>query len=187
MPVTLLHIPKNVIIGSKKKDANGYDAKILAAFEMREKYASKPHVGRFPKPLAPHKKIIEIRAFEDKQVGDSVGVEIFENVPIVDVIGLSKGRGFQGVMRRYGAKGGPAGHGSKFHRVSGSIGQGGTPARFRKGSRMAGRMGSERVTVQNLRVVSIDAEADTIMVRGAVPGANGSRVLVRFAVKKQML
>ncbi len=184
VPVTLLKISSNLVIGLKEEEKDGYSAKVLAAFDGREKQMNKSHCGQFPKGEAPKKKIFEVKGFEDKNVGDSVTIDVFKDMSFVDVTSYSKGRGTQGVMKRHGAHGGPARHGSKFHRSAGAIGQGGTPARFRKGSKMAGRMGNAKVTVQNLKVVKVDVENNILMVAGAAPGANGSDVFVRGAIKK---
>ncbi len=184
IPVTLLQILSNVIIGLKDQNKDGYSAKILAVFDRREKHMTKSHMGQFPKNISPRKKIFEIQGFEDKKVGDSLGIDVFQNLSFVDITGYSKGRGTQGVMKRHGAHGGPARHGSKFHRSAGAIGQGGTPARFRKGSKMAGRMGNTKSTVQNLRIINIDIENSILTIAGATPGANGSAVLIRGAIKK---
>lgn len=184
VPVTLLQILSNVIIDLREQKKDGYSAKVLAAFEGREKHMTKSHVGQFPKNVVPRKKVFEVKGFEDKNIGDSLGVDVFQDLSFVDVTGYSKGRGTQGVMKRHGAHGGPARHGSKFHRSAGAIGQGGTPARFRKGSKMAGRMGNAKITMQNLKIIKIDVENSILMVAGATPGANGSAVFVRGAIKK---
>jgi large subunit ribosomal protein L3 len=117
-------------------------------------------------------------------VGDSLGVELFESLRYVDVTGVSKGKGYQGVMKRWGFSGGRASHGSKFHREPGSTGQCTSPGRSFKNIKMPGRMGRERVTVLNLKVVKVDVGSRLIMVRGAVPGSNKGSVVVRAAVKK---
>ncbi len=187
IPVTVLEMKANSIIGKRSKDKDGYDATILAAFEKKEKYVKKPVRGQFPKEMAPCSKIFEEKGFKDKKVGDMVGVEQFEMVPFVDVSGTSKGKGFQGVMRRHGAHGGPAKHGSKFHRHIGSSGQSANPSRIRKGTKGAGRMGNKTVTLLNLRVVQVDKEQNRLLIKGCIPGSIHSAVRVRPSVKKNII
>jgi large subunit ribosomal protein L3 len=135
--------------------------------------------------IAPKKRIRELRDFEKEvAVGDSLGVEVLEGIRYVDVTATSKGKGFQGVMKRHGFGGGRKTHGSKFHREPGSTGQSTYPHKSFKNIKLPGRMGRERVTVLSLRVVKIDPAKQLILIRGAVPGINTSLVLVRSAVKK---
>jgi len=135
--------------------------------------------------ITPKKRIRELRDFEKEvAVGESLGVKVFEGVRYVDVSGVSKGKGFQGVVKRYGFGGGRKTHGSKFHREPGSTGQNTYPARTFKNRKLPGRMGRERVTVLSLRVIKMDTENQLLMVRGAVPGINKGLVFVRSAVKK---
>jgi large subunit ribosomal protein L3 len=116
--------------------------------------------------------------------GDKLGVELFDGIRYVDVSGISKGKGFQGVMRRFNFGGGHRTHGSKFHRAAGGTGQGGYPHKTFKNRKMPGRMGGKQVTVQSLRVVSVDVEKQLVLIRGAVPGVNKGLVVVKAAVKK---
>ena len=127
----------------------------------------------------------ELRDFScECEIGDELGLELFDGVRYVDVIGISKGKGYQGGMKRHGFHGGRKTHGSKFHRDLGSTGQAAWPSRTFKGQKMAGRMGGERTTVQNLSLVRVDAEKEILVVRGAIPGPRGSYVMVRKAKKK---
>ncbi|MDR2952826.1 MAG: 50S ribosomal protein L3, partial [Treponema sp.] len=145
----------------------------------------KPYAGQFPEGVSLKKRIRELRDYEkETAVGDSLGVEVFEGVRFVDVSGVSKGKGFQGVVKRYGFGGGRRTHGSKFHREPGSTGQSTYPAKTFKNVKLPGRMGRENVTVLSLKVVKTDPEKQLIMVKGAVPGINKGLVLVRAAVKK---
>jgi large subunit ribosomal protein L3 len=128
---------------------------------------------------------VEFREFDQEcAVGDSLSVDMFTDVSYVDVVGESKGKGYQGVMKRHGFGGGRKTHGSKFHRANGSTGMAAWPSRVIKGTKMPGRMGGARTTVQNLRVVRVDAENQALLVRGAVPGKNNSYVVVSPAKKK---
>jgi len=141
--------------------------------------------GSFRKTFRPKKRIREFREFEKEvAVGDSLGIEMLEGVRYVDISGISKGKGFQGVVRRYGHGGGRATHGSKFHREPGSTGQATYPHKTFKNKKLPGRMGREKSTVLSLRVVKMDTEKQLIMVKGAVPGINKGLVFVRSAVKK---
>ena len=133
----------------------------------------------------PKAVVMEMRDFDQEtKVGDKLGVDLFKDVTFVDVTGTSKGKGFQGGMKRYGFGGGRATHGSKFHRDLGGTAMSSTPARTFKGHRMAGHMGDERVTVQNLKVVAIDSDMQVLMVKGAIPGPTQSTVIVKKAIKK---
>lgn len=186
VPVTILELEPNVVIAEKTKDRAGYDAKVLAAFEQRPERLSKARIGMFSKEIKPCSLVFESKGFQDKNIGDSIGVECFEQVLFVDVTGVSKGKGFQGVMRRHGASGGPAKHGSKFHRHIGSSGQSADPSRIRKGTKAPGRTGNKTVTLQNLRVIDVDKEKSRVIIQGAVPGAVNARVRIRPAIKKDI-
>lgn len=184
-PVTVIKIDKNVVIGQRTQEKNGYEACILGAFETKESKLSKPVVGQFSEGVAPQKELFEVRDFEKEyKVGDAFGVELFENLPFVDVEGTSKGKGYQGVMKRHGFGGGRKTHGSKFHRAPGSTGNSADPSKTVKGRKMPGRMGADSVTVQNLQVVKIDVDKQVLLVKGAVPGRRNSTVMVKSANKK---
>ena len=185
VPVTVVRVDPNIVISQKTEDKDGYQAVLLGIDEQKPSRVSKPYAGQFPKEVSPLKTIKEFRDFE-KEVnpGDKLGVELFEGISYVDVCGISKGKGFQGVVRRYGFGGGRKTHGSKFHREPGSTGQNTSPHRTFKNRKMPGRMGRERTTVLSLRVVKVDTEKQLVLIQGAVPGVNKGLLLVRAAVKK---
>jgi large subunit ribosomal protein L3 len=185
VPVTVVRVEPNVVVAQKTGEKDGYEAVLLGVDELKKNKASKPYAGQFPENIAPQKTLREFRDFEKEvALGDKLGAEVFEGIRYVDVIGISKGKGFQGVVRRYGFGGGRATHGSKFHREPGSTGQSTYPHKTFKNVKMPGRMGRERVTVLNLRVVKVDTEKQLVLIRGAVPGINKGLVVVRAAVKK---
>jgi large subunit ribosomal protein L3 len=185
LPVTVMRIDPNVVIAKKTKETDGYESIVVGLDEAHKNRITKAHAGQFPEKITPKKKIKELRDFEKEvAVGDSLGIEVLEGVRYVDVSGVSKGKGFQGVVKRYGFGGGRKTHGSKFHREPGSTGQNTYPARTFKNRKLPGRMGRESVTTLSLRVVKMDKEKQLIMVKGPVPGVNKGLVLVRAAVKK---
>ena len=184
-PVTVIQVEPNKVIAQKTKESHGYSAVVLGWAEMKKSRATKPYAGQFPEGETPKKMLKEMRDFSlEAKVGDALGVEVFEAVRFVDVTATTKGKGFQGVMKRWNFGGGRASHGSKFHREPGSTGQCTYPARTFKNVKMPGRMGGDKCTVQNLKIVKIDAEKKVIIVRGAVPGPRNCTVIVRSAVKK---
>ena len=184
-PVTVMRVDPNVVIAQKTEEKDGYKAVVVGIDEKKKSQITKPYEGQFPENITPKKYIRELRDFEKEvAVGDSLGVEIIEGIRYVDVSGVSKGKGFQGVVKRYGFGGGRKTHGSKFHREPGSTGQSTYPHKTFKNRKLPGRMGRENVTVLSLRVVKIDKEKQLIMVKGAVPGINKGLLLVRAAVKK---
>jgi large subunit ribosomal protein L3 len=185
IPVTVISIVPNFVVAQKTEEKNGYSAVVLGIGDKKKSRVTKPYAGQFPENIAPKQSLREFRDFEkDCAVGDSLGVEVFEAIRFVDVTGVSKGKGFQGVIKRWGFHGGRASHGSKFHREAGSTGQSTSPGRSFKNIKMPGRMGRERVTVLNLKVVKVDVENKRILVRGAVPGTNKGTIVIRAAVKK---
>ncbi|MDR3342234.1 MAG: 50S ribosomal protein L3 [Treponema sp.] len=185
IPVTVIRIDPNVVIAQKNEEQDGYTATVLGMDDMKQGRVTKPYAGQFPENITPKKRIKEFRDFEKTvAVGDSLGVEVFEGCRYVDVTGISKGKGFQGVVKRWGFGGGRYTHGSKFHREPGSTGQSTYPGRTFKNVKLPGRMGREQVTVLSLKIIKVDAEKQLIMVRGAVPGVNKGLVVVRAAVKK---
>ena len=185
MPVSVLRIDPNVVISKKTKEADGYAAVVVGIDEAKKNRVTKARAGQFPESVTPKKKICELRDFEKEvAVGDSLGIEVLKDVRYVDVCGVSKGKGFQGVVKRYKFGGGRRTHGSKFHREPGSTGQSTYPAKTFKNVKLPGRMGREKVTVLSLRVVKTDPDKQLILVRGAVPGINKGLVFVRSAVKK---
>ncbi|MDR2500937.1 MAG: 50S ribosomal protein L3 [Treponema sp.] len=185
VPVTVIRIDPNIVVALKTQEKDGYAAAVLGVDEMKPIKINKPYKGQFSETITPKKHIKEFRNFEkDCAVGDSLGVEVLEGCRYVDVTGISKGKGFQGVMKRWGFAGGRRSHGSKFHREPGSTGQSTYPGRSFKNIKLPGRMGREQTTVLSLRVVKVDTEKRLIMVRGAVPGVNKGLVVVRAAVKR---
>jgi len=184
-PVTVIRVDPNTVVARKTKDGAGYAALVLGLEDIKTGRVNKPCAGQFPEGIAPKKLLREFRDFDgDFTVGDTVGLEIFDGTRFLDVTAVSKGKGTQGVMKRWGFHGGRATHGSKFHREAGSTGQCTTPGHSFKNIKMPGRMGREQVTVQNLRVVKIDPELKVVMVRGAVPGNKNCTLIVKSAVKK---
>ena len=185
VPVTVMRIDPNIVIAQKTKEKDGYTAVVLGIDNVKTGKVKKPYAGQFPENISPKRTIREFRDYE-KEVnpGDTLGAEVLDGIRYVDVSGISKGKGFQGVMRRYGFGGGRASHGSKFHREPGSTGQSTYPHKSFKNVKMPGHMGHENVTVLSLRVVKVDTEKQLIMVRGAVPGLNQGLVVIRAAVKR---
>lgn len=182
-PVTVIKIDENLVVAQRTPDKNGYSSVVLGYGGVKKNRITKPVTGQFVE-LEPKKLLKELRDFElECKTGDKIGIEIFEKIDTVDVIGTSKGKGFQGVMKRHNFGGGRKTHGSKFHRENGSTGQASYPSRTFKNLKMAGRMGHDRVTVQNLRVVKVDTENKVLLVAGAVPGSNKSIVMVRKSIK----
>ncbi len=185
IPVTVIEVEKNLVVAKRSVRENGYDAVLLGHTEQKVRRLNKAELGQFPEGIAPRAFCREIRDFGiECEPGQELGLEILGDTRYVDVTGTSKGKGYQGGMKRHGFGGGRKTHGSKFHRDLGSTGQAAWPSRTFKGRKMAGRMGGERSTVQNLEVYRIDAEKNLLVVCGAVPGPRGSRVIVRRAKKK---
>ncbi len=184
-PVTVIHVEKNTVVATKTKEANGYDAVVLGLEDVKESRVSKAYKGQFPENITPKRTLKEFRDFgTEVSVGDQIGLELFEKTHYLDVTATSKGKGFQGVMKRWGFHGGRATHGSKFHREAGGTGNCTTPGHSMKNIKMPGRMGFERVTVQSLKIVKIDPELNVVMVRGAVPGVKNATLIIKSAVKK---
>jgi large subunit ribosomal protein L3 len=186
VPVTVISAGVCRVVQKKSADSDGYDAIQVGYEPVREKLANRPRRGHFAKAeLPPMRFLREFRGPSDLEVGAEIKADVFEAGEKVDVVGTSKGRGFQGVVKRHGYSGGPATHGSKTGRIPGSIGNSADPSRVIKGTKLPGQMGNKRVTVRNLTVVGIDAEQNLVWVRGAVPGARNSVVILRGAGRKQ--
>ncbi|MGW9023505.1 50S ribosomal protein L3 [Streptomyces sp. NPDC055722] len=187
VPVTVVKAGPNVVTQVRTNDADGYESVQIAFGDIDPRKVNKPLKGHFAKAdVTPRRHLVEIRTADagDYALGQEVTAEVFEAGQKVDVTGKSKGKGFAGVMKRHNFKGLGAGHGvQRKHRSPGSIGGCATPGRVFKGVRMAGRMGNERVTTQNLTVHAVDAEKGLLLIKGAVPGPNGGLVLVRTAAK----
>lgn len=188
VPVTVLEVEPNVVVSTRTTDRDGYSAVVLGAFEQKPSRLSRPVLGQFSEGIAPRKELIEFRDFgRECTVGEELSLALFEDVGFVDVTGTSKGKGFQGVMKRHNFGGGRKTHGSKFHRANGSTGMAAYPSKVIKGTKMAGRMGGTRETVLSLKVVKVDVEKNLLLVRGAVPGRSKSVVRIRPAVKRAMV
>ncbi len=188
IPVTVIKAGPCRVVQIKTTESDGYDAIQIAYRELPPNRAIKPVAGHFAKAgLTPHKHLVEVRVDDSSEytIGQEIAIgDVLEEGARADVAGVSKGKGFQGVMKRHNFSGQGAGHGvHRVHRAPGAIGACATPARVFKGMKMAGRMGGEKTTVLNLEVVQVDAERGLIMLRGAVPGSRGAVVLVREAVK----
>ena len=186
VPVTVLQAGPCFVVQRKTVPTDGYEAVQLGLVDfMRDKLVNKPMRGHFDKAgVSPSRFVREFRleeGAEGLQPGERVLAEHFRPKQRVDVTGTSKGKGFQGVVKRHNFKGGRATHGSMFHRAPGSIGQSASPSRVLKGVRLPGRMGGKQVTVRNLEIVAVRADDNVILVRGAVPGANGGYVKIRRA------
>jgi large subunit ribosomal protein L3 len=187
-PVTVIEAGGNTVVQVKNTDTDGYSAVQVGFDSQKESRVTKPLIGHFKKANSEPKKFVrEFRLPDGTKVdGDlNIGVDQFQPGQFVDVIGRSKGKGFQGVVKKHGFAGQPAAHGSKTHRRNGAIGNRSTPGRVWRNMGMPGHMGDDRVTVQNLRIVQVRPEENVILVCGAVPGSNGSYVVVRPAKKRQ--
>jgi large subunit ribosomal protein L3 len=186
IPVTVVKAGPCTIVGIRKKETHGYDA-LQLGFEPIKKNVSKPRAGYFKKAnVEPTRILQEIRLDKVEkpyEVGQSLTVDLFTPGEIVDVVGVTKGRGFQGGVKRHGWLGGEATHGSMFHRAPGSIGASSDPSRVWPGHKLPGRMGGVQRTTLNVSVVRVLPEQNLILIRGSVPGANGALVLVRKSVK----
>ncbi|MET4925277.1 50S ribosomal protein L3 [Streptomyces sp. PSRA5] len=187
VPVTVVKAGPCVVTQVRTNDSDGYESVQIAFGEIDPRKVNKPLKGHFAKAdVTPRRHLVELRTSDASEytLGQEVTAAVFESGVRVDVTGKSKGKGFAGVMKRHNFKGLGAGHGTqRKHRSPGSIGGCATPGRVFKGMRMAGRMGNERVTTQNLTVHAVDAEKGLILIKGAVPGPNGGLVLVRTAAK----
>jgi large subunit ribosomal protein L3 len=181
-PCTVVEAAPNVVTQIKTSEKDGYNSVQIASIEKKEKSSNKAEMGHFAKAkTTPKRVVVEVRDYEgDVNLGDSFGVDIFEVGEFVDVVGTSKGKGFQGVVKRHGFHGvGEATHGQHNRlRAPGSLGAGSTPSRVFKGTRMGGRTGGERVKMQNLRVLKVDTENNLIVISGAIPGHKGSYVVI---------
>lgn len=185
-PVTVIEAGGNAVLQVKSQEKNGYDSVQVGFDSQKESRVSKPLLGHFKKANAEPKKFVrEFRLSSPVEGELNLGVSQFEVGQFVDVIGRSKGKGFQGVVKKHNFAGQPAAHGSKMHRRNGAIGNRSTPGRVWKNMGMPGHLGDEQVTVQNLRIVQVRPDENLILICGAVPGANGSYVVVRPARKKQ--
>jgi large subunit ribosomal protein L3 len=188
IPVTVIEAGPCSVVQRKTAATDGYEAVQLGFGSQKPERVAKPLVGHFKKAgVGTMRDLREVRvdAADEAKAGDTLTAAVFEGVNFVDVLGTTKGKGFQGVVKRYKFGGGRATHGSHFHRTTGSIGMKEKPGRVFKGKKMAGQMGSTDVTVQSLKVVQVRAAENLILVKGAVPGANGTTLVVREALKRK--
>ena len=185
-PVTVIKAGPCVVVQRKTASTDGYEAVQLGLVDERPAKVNKALAGHYKKANVPPTRVrreVRLAGVDgDPKPGDQVLVSMFANGDRVDVIGISRGKGFQGVVRRHHFAGGAATHGSMFHRAPGSIGASSFPSRVIKGMRAPGRMGADRVTVRNLSVIKVDADHDLLVLRGAIPGAPGGYVVIRKAV-----
>lgn len=184
--VTVVEVQPMVVSQIKTVATDGYNAIQVATGDVKDKHVNKPMKGHFNKAGIPFKKLLKEFRVENTAeftIGQTIGADIFENGTKIDVIGTSKGKGTTGPIRRHNQSRGPETHGSKYHRGGGSIGAASYPARVFKGMPMAGRMGNEQVTVQNLEVVKVDAERNLMLIKGAVPGPKNGRIVIKKAIK----
>lgn len=182
IPVTVIEAGPCVVTRVRTKETDGYEAVQMGFGAVKKKALTKPVAGQFEKAqVAPRRKLTEFRVDDPSgyEVGQEIKVDVFEPGQLIDVTGWSRGRGFQGVIKRHGMGRGRETHGNRNHRKPGSIGQSATPARVWKGKKLPGRMGGVRVTVKDLSVVNVDASKNLLLVRGAVPGASNGYVLIR--------
>ena len=188
IPITVVEAGSNIVTQIKNLDTDGYNAIQVAYGAIEARKVNQPSKGHFDKAgVTPRRHLTEIRTADASsyEVGQELGVDLFEIGAAIDVVGTSKGKGFAGHMKRHGFAGVSASHGAhRNHRKPGSIGATTTPGRVFKGMRMAGRMGQDRVTTLNLTLHAVDAERGLLLIKGAVPGSKGSLVFVRNAVKK---
>jgi large subunit ribosomal protein L3 len=184
IPVTVIEAGPCEVTQLKTTDKEGYEAIQIGFEAVKESRLNKPLLGHLAKSgIGPRKYLREVRvdSAADYQIGQEITVEAFADVKLVHVTGISKGKGFAGVIKRHNFRGGPGGHGAHFHRAPGSIGQAATPSRVFKGIRLPGQMGNDQVTVKNLELVRIESDQNLLIVKGAVPGGKGALVSVRVA------
>ena len=184
-PVTVVEAGPCNVTAIKTRERDGYQAIQIGFQEVKERKLSKSEVGHLRASGSNKlwKFLKEFRGPSDRQVGDAISVDLFEKGQMVNVQGISKGKGFQGVMKRHNFGGGPATHGSMFHRAPGSVGASSYPSRIWKGKRMPGQMGAERVTVRGLKVVEVRPEENLLLISGAIPGPTGGYVVIQKAQK----
>ena len=187
IPVTVIEAGPCTVIQRKTVDSDGYEAIQLGFGEIKEKHLIKPKKGHFKKAeVAPKKHLREFRLDEiNYNVGDEIKADVFTQGEFVDITGTTKGKGFQGVIKRHGQSRGPMGHGSMYHRRPGSMGSTSTPGRVFKGKRLPGHMGLETVTIQNLEIVRVDLDKNVILVKGSVPGNKGAILKIKDSVKSR--
>jgi len=183
IPITIVEAGPCIIVERKVKEKNGYNAIQLGFLEVKENRVNKPESGHFRKSeVRPQKYLREIRVKDigDLKIRDEIRVDVFKEGDLVDVVGISKGKGFAGVVKRYGFKGGPASHGAGgWRRRPGSIGASADPSRVFKGKKMPGKMGAEKKTVRNLEIVKVDKKENLLLIKGSLPGIKGSLLTIK--------
>ncbi|TEU03817.1 50S ribosomal protein L3 [Candidatus Aerophobetes bacterium Ae_b3a] len=183
IPITIVEAGPCIIVERKVKEKNGYNAIQLGFLEVKENRVNKPELGHFKKSeVRPQKYLREIRVKDigNLKIRDEIRVDVFKEGDLVDVVGISKGKGFAGVVKRYGFKGGPASHGAGgWRRRPGSIGASADPSRVFKGKKMPGKMGAEKKTVRNLKIVKVDKKENLLLIRGSLPGIKGSLLTIK--------
>ena len=188
IPVTVVEVTPNVVLQLKTIENDGYEAVQLGFDDIREVLSNRPAKGHVAKANATPKRFIrEFNNVElsEYEVGQEITVDVFKAGDIVDVTGTSKGKGFQGAIKRHGQSRGPMAHGSRYHRRPGSMGGASFPSRVFKGKALPGQMGGDRITIQNLEVVKVDAERNVILIKGNVPGSKKSLVEIKTAIKSK--
>ena len=188
IPVTAIEVGPCTVTQIKTVEQDGYSAVQLGFGEIKEKKLTRPAKGHFTKSnITPKKYLREFKLDQasELKVGDELKADVFEIGDKVDIQGTSKGKGFQGVIKRHGQSRGPMGHGSMYHRRPGSMGPTSTPGRVFKGKKLPGHMGVETVTIQNLEVVKVDLDKNVILVKGSVPGAKGAVLKIKSSVKSK--
>lgn len=188
IPVTVVEVTPNVVLQLKTIENDGYEAVQLGFDDLREVLSNRPAKGHVAKAKATPKRFIrEFNNVElsEYEVGQEITVDVFKAGDIVDVTGTSKGKGFQGAIKRHGQSRGPMAHGSRYHRRPGSMGGASFPSRVFKGKALPGQMGGDRITIQNLEVVKVDAERNVILIKGNVPGSKKSLVEIKTAIKSK--
>ena len=186
IPVTAIETEGNIVAQIKTVETDGYQSIQLGYGDVKDKHINKPEAGHFAKAKLSNKKHLRefrLDSVENYKVGDEVKVDIFEAGEKVDIQGTSKGKGFQGVIKRHGQHRGPMGHGSMYHRRPGSMGATSTPGRVFKGKKLPGHMGKVTVTIQNLEIVKVDTDKNVLLVKGSVPGPKGAILKVKSTVK----
>ncbi len=187
VPVTVVKVDPVVIVQKKTRENDGYNAIQVGTGEIKNKNVNKAVKGHFDKAGVEYKRVLrefKVDSAEEYNIGDEIKVDVFAEGDFVDVVGTSKGKGTAGVIKRHGFSRGRESHGSKFHRMPGGMSAGTYPGRVLKNHRMAGKMGNERVTVQNLQVVRVDLENGLLLIKGALPGPKKSLLTVKKAIKK---
>jgi large subunit ribosomal protein L3 len=183
IPITIVEAGPCIIVERKVKEKNGYNAIQLGFLEVKENRVNKPELGHFRKSkVRPQKYLREIRVKDigNLKIRDEIRVDVFKKGDLVDVVGISKGKGFAGVVKRWGFKGGPASHGAGgWRRRPGSIGASADPSRVFKGKKMPGKMGAERKTVRNLEIVKVDKKENLLLIKGSLPGNKGSLLTIK--------